>query len=242
MSEEASNKLLERWYIDTMVEDEEECRTVATMARNEILKSFDIGITPEQVLAIYCLTYDEIIKKLMSKREDEPDQFVINIANIVKIGYDNVEDDDESETSGNFNIFIEHVGATPKEAADEENGYTESIDACVQWMHANFEEQRKIIDSIAAAAIKSLAENVDIEISEPAVIFPIWCTTHQCLVKFVDAKRADVGTSDFFMNFCNALEIHCQLQEDKTVDIVYKPNISEKLNIKSNAIASSGDE
>lgn len=235
-----NDKKLELWYRDNVVEDETQCKNVAGMAQEKLLEKFDIGITPEQVMAIYCITYDQIIQKLREKREDSPDQFVINIANVVKIGYDNVEDDGESETLGNFNVFIEHVGGTPKSIS--EDGSTDSIDACNQWMHANTEEQKKIIETIAAAAIKALSNEVDIVIAEPVVIFPIWVTTHEALVKFVEVARADENSSDYFMNFCNALEIHCQLQEDGTTAIVYKPNISEKLGIKSNVIASSASE
>lgn len=240
MATEESNKLLEAWYRDTMVEDIEECRTVAEMAKTEVFKRFDIGVEIEQVLAIYCLTYNEIISKLIDKRKDEPDQFIINIADIIKIGYDNIDEDEDAETQGNFNVFLEHVGNRPKQPSAD--SYSDSIDACTQWMHSNVTEQRKIIEAIAAASIKSLHENVDIVIGEPVVIFPIWCTIHESLVKYVEVRRSEENQSDYFMNFCNALEIHCQLQEDGTVLITYKPNISEKLNIKSNIIASSADE
>lgn len=234
-----NNKKLERWYMDTVIEDVTECRTVADMAVKAALEKFDIAVTTEQMLAIYCLTYNETIKKLMEKREDEPEKFIINIANVVKIGYDNVEYDEDAETSGNFNVFIENVGiksTTSDDAPDD------SVDACNQWMHANVKEQRKIIESIAAATIKSLHEEVEIEIGEPVIIFPLWCTIHEELVEFAKVKRSENNQYDYFMNFCNALEIHAQLQEDGTVQIVYKPNISEKLNIKSNILASSGDE
>lgn len=234
------NKILDEWYHNTIIEDVDECNLIARMAMTEALEKFDIGLDEQHTLALYCTTYDEIIRELQKKREDNPDQFVINIADVVKIGYDNIEDDENSETSGNFNIFIEHVGNTPKmpDAGNAEH----SIDACNQWLHENINEQRKIIEAISAQAVKHLHEDLEIEISSASAIIPLWVITHRCLVSFINTKRSEENVSDAFINFCNALEIHCQLQEDGSTIITYKPNISEKLNIKSNAIASSGDE
>lgn len=234
------NKLLDAWYHDTVIEDVKDCNTVANMAVKETLEKFDIGLDEQHTLAIYCVTYDEIIRELMKKREDNPDRFVINIADVVKIGYDNIEEDEDSETQGNFNVFIEHVGNTPENP--DEGSSTNSVDTCNQWLHSNIKEQRKIIETISAQAVKRLHEDLEIEIASSSVIIPIWVTIHRCLVEYLNVKRSEKNESDCFINFCNAMEVHCQLREDGSTMIGYKPNISEKLNIKSNAIASSGDE
>jgi hypothetical protein len=233
-----TNELLEQWYDDNVVEDQAECMQIGGMAQDRILSHLNIDIAPKSCLAFYSIVFEEIIKALAAKRADE-DEFVINIANIVKIGYNNVKDDGNYEVVGNFNIVIQDVGKTPKFTEDS---MLTSLERCTEWMSMNVNEQPKLINTISTAAIKSLFDKVQLHLGQPECVFPIWSLIHLSLVDFVKVSRTEKNESDYFINFCNNFEIHAQLAENKDVIITYKPNIAEKLNIKSNLLATSTHE
>lgn len=238
MANNETNALLEAWFADNVVEDVEECLTIGGMAKEQCLQKLNVDISPKSALALYSITFKEIVKKLMSKREDEKG-FVINIANVVKVGYDDTEDDEEAETNGNFNIFIEEVGKAPIMTEDDS---LLTLERCVQWMSLNVKEQPKIIEGIATAAIKSLADEADVHLMKPEVLFPIWCIIHNQMVGFIKARRTETNSYDYMINFAGNFDAHCQMLESGEVVISYKPHIADKLNIKSNLIATAPSE
>lgn len=232
------NQLLENWINDNIVEDEESCNTIAEMANKDALAKLNVDISPDTCLALYGIVYDEIIKKLASKREDKT-EFIINIADVVKIGYDNTVADEDSETQGNFNITMEEVGKKPVFTEDPD---LYSAERGTQWMHKNVKEQRNIIEGIATASLKELQEQVDVVLAKPELVFPLWCIIHTSMTDYVKVARTEQNSSDFFINFVSRYTVHCQLLADNDVVITYQPSIGGKTDIKSNLIATSTTE
>lgn len=232
------NKKLDAWIAENVTEDTKEVMIIGNTASEEALSKLNIGLSAEMALSLYGIVYAEIIDKLRNLRSDNP-SFIIQIANIVAIGYDNTEEDEDTETQGNFNIVMQEIGKAPT-YIDSPDMY--SAERCTVWMDTNIENQRKIISDIATAAIKSLDEKANLVLGQPEVVFPLWSLVHQAMTNFMKIKRAEVNSSDYFINFLNCYEVHCQLLEDNECAITYKPSISGKTGIKSNMIASSAAE
>lgn len=228
-------KILE-WFEEVCIEDKLACLTVGGTARSSLFEIFNIGITRKALLLMYAKTYENIIKALVSKRADV-DSFVIEIADMLKVGYNNVSDKgDKFEVAGNFNIFIQDTGRTPAFTKVEE-----TVAGCTEWNSKNITNQIKVINEIASGTIADL-KDYNLIVGFPELIFPVFCVVHKTLIKFVDTKRTEEGVNDYFINFCGCFDIHAMKMEDKSIAIVFKPNISEKLNIKSNMIATAPTE
>lgn len=233
-----TNMLLEAWFADNVANDVEDNMTIGEMATAECLQKLNMGINPKTAIAFYAIVYEQIIEKLKQKRE-EKDEFAINIANVVTIGYDNASDDEESETTGNFNVFIQDGTKKPVFAEDPDL-YTQ--ERCTQWLAVNVTEQPKTIEAIAVAAVKALHETVEVELSAPECVFPAWAIIHLAMVSFLKTKRTEKSSYDEMIEFAGQFEAHCVLKEDGEVMMEYKPHVADKLNIKSNIIATASDE
>lgn len=239
---EKENELLKTWYENTVVEDQEDCNNIAGMATKECLKRWNIGIgsddEPETVLGFYSCVYDTIIDELRSKRGDK-NEFAINIADVVQIGYDDSNDDGEQEKQGNFCPYIYDIGH--KTDVDEDPDL-DSIERCVRWNSENIKAQKKTLSEIATNAVKNLHEQLDIHLGSPEAIFPVFTTIHEQLVLYMKIKQAESGESEVMINFAGNFDVYCRLIEGGDVVIEYSPKPSQKLGIKSDAGATAPSE
>lgn len=107
------NKKLDAWIAENVTEDTKEVMIIGNTASEEALSKLNIGLSAEMALSLYGIVYAEIIDKLRNLRSDNP-SFIIQIANIVAIGYDNTEEDEDTETQGNFNIVMQEIDLSVK--------------------------------------------------------------------------------------------------------------------------------
>ena len=229
------NELLQKWFEDTVVEDREECVQIAETAMNECLKRWNVFLGDAQTtLAFYSIIYDCILEKLKEKQGEGKEQFAINIGDIVEIGYDNSEDDEESEKAGNFSPYIFDG---EKKIQVDENPDLSTVERCTEWSSKNIEKQRKTLDQIATNALKALAEKVDVHLSSNVVVFPCFCTIHEQLVEYMRLKHAELNENEVSINFAGNFDIYARVVEGGDVAIEYSPKPSQKLSIKSDATA-----
>lgn len=237
---EIENGLLQTWFNANVVDDVEECKTIAEMAIRECLKRWNISFgTPETVLAFYSIVYNCIVEELRTKRGEKV-EFAIDIANLIQIGYDDNNDDGEQEKSGNFCPFIFEL--SQQQTSWNEDPDMSSIERCNQWVSENIKEQKKTINSIATAALKALVDVADIHLGSSVAIFPLFTTIHEQVVSFMKVKQADTGASEVMINFAGNFDIYCRVVEGGETVIEYSPKPSMKLGIKSDAGATAPNE
>lgn len=239
---EKENELLKTWYENTVVEDQEDCINIAGMANKECLRRWNIGLggedEPEVALGFYSVVFNSIVDMLRSKRADN-NEFAINIANVIEIGYDDSTDDGEQEKPGNFCPYIYDLGV--KTNIDEDPDH-DSIERCVRWNSENVKEQKKTLSEIASNAVKTLHESLDIHLGSTEAVFPLFTTIHEQLVEYMKTKQAESGTSTVMINFCGNFDIYCRLVEGGDVAIEYAPKPSDKIGIKSDSTATAPKE
>lgn len=252
MSKEGtSNELLEKYIEDIISEDYEENIQIAQLAKSELFRVWKIGFDEEElkeedpdagaklVLGFYSKVYECIMEKLREKRADKSD-YGIKIADIVLIGYDDSNDDGESEKVGNFCPYISDM--QHKKIDNDFDPEDTSIERCTRWMTENVKEQRKTITDIATNAMKKLSTDIAFHANSPTVIFPMFATIHEQLVEYMKLKRAEEDVSEYMINFCGCFDIYSRLTEDGDSVIEYSPNPSQKLDTKSDATASAENE
>lgn len=233
------NLKLEEWFNDNVVDDIEECQKVAESAIIECKKHWNIGFGDSMtVLGFYGIVFDSILEKLIEKRAKKA-TFEINIGNVVAVGYDDASDDGVSEKVGNFCPYIADVGKDVEYIDDPD---LSTVEKCTEWTSNVIKNQRDTINQIATTAVKKLHEEINVDLGSSSAVFPLFCTIHKQLVGFMKVALADLGKSEYMINFCNRFDIYIRTLEDGETVIEYSPKPIQKLAIKSDAIATAPSE
>ena len=143
------------WFDENVVENVEELLEVGKIT-NVILKDkLNLGITsPKSTIAYYAIIFNCICEAII-EQEDKWDDFCVNVADRIKVGYTTTSSEDD-EKSGNFMVFIQHVyNTSTDESLDEEE--EDTVVLCTQWNAANVKAQTEIIKNIAGTLVEFLA-------------------------------------------------------------------------------------
>lgn len=240
---ETTNKV-DEWYEENVVDDKEDNDEIGRLASERVLNVWNIGIggtddcrTP---LAFYGIVYGCIINALSSRRKEKK-SFAISLADIVTIGYDDAEFDENQEKLGSFcPVIID--GTKRLETSDDAN--PDSLDRTIEWKSKSLitKGNQKIISEIETEALKQLKEVGDIYLGSPDPVFAIFCTIHEQMVEYMKIKQAETGDDDCFITFAGCFDIHVSKGKDDEVIVQYKPAIWDKLSIKGDHLATAVHE
>lgn len=252
---EELNEKLEAWIRDNIPEDEEEKKKIMNWAKvcgKHIFETLDISLDePAGWIAIYTTVIEKIIEQLAAMRSKHS-QYAINIADVVEIGYDDGEIDDDEEKQGNFSPYIfdleaknsDNMFEISKEDIDsneETAGRTveelSPIEKCTCWNSNNIKYQANTLNKIATEVMKTLGQDIDIHLGNSVVVFPIFTICHQQLREYMKLLQYESGSSSEAMDICGIFTVYAHLVEEGEVAVEYKPDPSHKLATKSDATA-----
>ena len=142
---------------------------------------------------------------------------------------------------GSFCPYIYDIPESELEDAKLIDMEGTSVERCTEWVSNNLKQQPNLMNEIATAAVKNLADN-DIHIAYSVLVFPIFYTIHTEMVQYMKLKREESGDSEKMINFAGAFDVYARLQENGDTLIEYSPVPSDKIGIKSDAMASATKE
>jgi hypothetical protein len=247
VAEEAAAKLenetkeSERWlryYYDNIYEDEEDIQMISETAIATIRERFHI-VLPDHRLATsaFLRIFEGFIEKLKSLQK-EYDNFQINLANRLAIGFTNNENEDD-EKSGNFMLFIQHLReATKTETVNDPT--ISNIERAVQWNAENIVEQPELIRALTIEAVKYLRD-IDIQLANNEIIMPVFITYYECIINYLKIHRREADLFELQLNY-SWFFIGAREGEDGRDTIFIRPSINGKLSLKSDISASSKSE
>lgn len=238
---EQENKESERWvryYYDNIYEDEEDIQMISETANSILRDRFHISLNDHRLLtSAFLKIFEGFIEKLKTLQK-EYDNFQINLANRLAIGFTNNENDDD-EKSGNFMIFIQHLReATKVDNADDPT--VSNIERAVQWNAENIIEQPELIRSLTIEAVKYLRD-IDIQLANNEIIMPIFITYYESIINYLKIHRREADLFEMQLNY-SWFFIGAREGEDGRDTIFVRPSINGKLSLKSDITASSKDE
>ena len=229
------NQKLEAWYENTIVDDREENNTIAEVCIRECYEKFNIGLgDAPTVLAFYAHTLDAITDELKSLQEKKTEA-ELHIDDIVAIGYDNLEDE-EQEKQGNFSPYMFDLGGRLDFQRDPDSN---SVENCTRWMTMKLKDYPKLWDNVASNTITTLNDDCNIPIAQACIVLPIFALIQSQLCKYMDTKRKDSGENEIRITFAGVVDVYGRRNEEGGTDIEFKPMPSTKLGIKSDAKATS---
>lgn len=219
-------------------EDEDDITRVLGITMEELQK-FGVSFIDKKMLgAIFCKVYDSILQNL-EKFEKDYSSFEINFCNRFIIGYNTTEDEDD-EKCGNFMVYIRHRGCD--KSNDDENKVNDDTKTTAAskfsyWVMENLQQQVELITKITGDAIKEL-KDLGVTIQVPDVIIVIFTKVYEALVKYLTARRTELGEFEYEINFLGCFYIGAREGEESD-DIYIRPNIESKLRLKNDSVASS---
>ena len=189
---------MEKWlayYEENIHEDKEEIRDIAETASSVIRERFNIPLEGYQLTTVCFLKiFESFLKKLVSL-EDQYDNFEINLANRLLIGFTNNLDQD-NEKSGNFMVYMKHLHESIK-TEQQDDPTVSNIERIVQWNAENVIENPALIRTMTIDAVKALRD-VDIHLANNEIIMPIFIIFYESII------------IDVFKRFAHRLQFETQ--------------------------------
>jgi len=235
----------EIYFNDNVVDDLDDILQIASMAKTKIYSDFKINFDSlEGVMATYMKTFEAIMDFLKSTR-DKQESVQIIIADRLEIGYTStfdVEENNDLEKYGNFSPYMKHLENDRLTEINEEE--TLSVVRCNQWFNQNITSDLTTIDKISTAAVSKFRNDLDLKVAESCIVMPIFCTIHDCIVKYMMLKLSEQDPEEVFeehINVCGCYEIYARRMDDG-INISYKPQVFEKGNLKQDGIITAKNE
>ena len=239
--EKTQNEKLEMYIKENLIDDVDLNLLIGDVAGKLAFDKFNIKFTsPELVLGFYGVAFNTIMEVLLSKRSDNS-EYKINIADVIEIGYTNFGDDDESEKIGGFCPYIYNLDNKKKDYSEVDITAT-SVDRCVQWNSKNIREQIELIKEISTLAVKNLHDEIAVPVGNNEVIFPLFILIHEQMISTLTLTMIDQNEQEMDFNFISCYDVKVRKEEDGKYTFGYKPNVTMKGSVKSDAINSKNME
>ena len=229
----------EQWFDTNCVDNADELIEIGDIARELIHQNISLDIqNSKTVIAMYSIILSEFFKTIADK-EDEYDEYCLSIADRVKIGYTNTDNDDE-EKVGNFSPFMQHCDE-PCSDAPIDDGEVRTIELCVQWNAANVKDQSDVLKDCAARAKKALADLLNIKTDSHEFILPMFCIIHRAIVNYVKDPLKDENCNENQITVAGLYDIGAQ-KVDGEIHIWYQTGVPIRRWIKNDSIATGKHE
>ena len=232
---ENKKKPTEEWFEKNVHENEKELLEIGELANRMLHEKISLGLTnPITTIAAYGTIFD-VITKYIKEKENEWDDYCVNIADRIKVGYTTTDNEDD-EKPGNFMVFIQHVEhSSTDESLDEDEDDT--IVLCTQWNAANIKELANVVKEIASLAKKELADLLNLKTESTEFVIPMFCIIHACILNYIQLKKKEEEVSEYELNICGFYTVRVRETDDAENIIEYIPSVPLKLFIKDDANA-----
>lgn len=241
MAETMSTKWFENVFPATTDEEKKQRDLIISIgdrANADLFDKISLEITnPMTTIASYIKIFEAICDVVVEK-EDEWDDFCLNVVDRFNIGYTTTSSDDD-EKSGNFMVFMQYID-TPHDNTPEDENETDTIQLCVQWNAANIKTQSDILKDCMARGKKVLSDTLNIKTENIEYIMPMFCIIHDALITTVLDQIKD-SDDPFSLNVAGLYTVTAD-KIDGEPTIFFEPEVSLKLRFKNDAIATGRSE
>lgn len=237
---------VQRWFDDYVVNDKEDIKIICQNTATSIAEQFAININGG-FNVIYAATFYETflsILRFIREKQKTYNEFSINIADLVVVGYTN-NDDESNEKVGNFFPFVEYIGKYTKVINNNDHMAVDKTNSSViRWKELNIKQNIEFMKKIQMDAFESVSKNMKINLRTDEAIIPIFCTflyyvAEYMKYKFKEANHTEV--SEVKMNVLGLFDIFYSYDEEEGKEIVdIIPGIKMKLELKMDNVADRG--
>lgn len=233
-----------RWFKEHAVNDAREMKIICDLTARSAEEQFCLYITSgntEVYSVIFYATFTTILEFLRSK-EKTYNEFTMEICNSINIGYTN-NDSEDNEKVGNFMPILEYISINRNIVDD-----TSSIDAdktkqnYIRWKELNIKKNVEYYKEIQEKAYDVLKSQYKTNLRTSEAVIPLFCIfmdhiSNVLKMKFKEAEGTDV--SEVSMNVLGLFDVYYSYNEEDAQEIIeFQPNITMKLALKADDVAS----
>ena len=240
----------EPWVIfmkDSLCEDFDIIESIADTANRTLYEKYKIKIDSWALsTAIFLKTFESICVMLKSKEKDYS-SYAVNFMNRFIVSF-NSNINDEDEKTGNFMIYLRHVGGdTVKDTFVDPTDTP--LTRVSDWNKDNLiskiddgvaKKQPELTRKMSMLAVDYI-NKINIKLANNEVIFPMFINFYDSIITVCKLVRKDRDLPKLEVNL-GLLRVVVKEGPDGRDIIELKPDIAGKLNIKDDKLASSASE
>ena len=242
---------VELWWEENIKENETELVAAGSLAAKKLYDYFSFSIDdPKAIIAMYCVIFDNITQ-VIREQEKEYENFSLNIADKLLIGYTTTSDE-EDEKVGNFMIYMKNlISKTSAQLSsyNEEDAVEElpdddipTVELLTNWNATNIKEQADVIKEIASKSKEDISKILDYKTGTHEIVFPIFCTVHDCILCVLALEKQNKKRGDVELNVAGWFTVGIQSTDEDGDDVYFDPSPSLKLKFKDDSLASGDNE
>lgn len=233
-----------RWFKDHAVNNAREMKIICDLTSRSAEEQFCLYITSgntEVYSVVFYATFITILEFLRSKQKTY-NEFTMEICNSINVGYTN-NDSEDNEKVGNFMPILEYISIN-RNIVDEGG----AIDAdktkqnYIRWKELNIKKNVEYYKEIQEKAYEKLKSQYKTNLRTSEAVIPLFCIfmdhiSNVLKMKFKEAEGTDV--SEVSMNVLGLFDVYYSFNEEDAQEIIeFQPNITMKLALKADDVAS----
>ena len=232
-----------RWFNDYVVDNKDDIKIICDLTSRSVEEQFKIylksGNTEVYAVVFYAtfMTILDFIKQQQKVRNN----FTIEIANSINIGYTN-NDNEDNEKVGNFMPLMEYISINRNIINDSTMSEDVTATNCLKWKELNIKKTVEYYKEIQEKAYEKLRTEYKTSLRTSEAVIPIFCifmdnVTNVLKHKFKEAEGTDV--SEVSMNVLGLFDVYYSFDVESGKECIeFEPNIAMKLALKNDDIAS----
>lgn len=241
---EQKETFVTRWFKDYAVNNATEMKIICDLTSRSAEEQFAMylksGNTEVYAVTFYA-TFMTILEFIRGKQKTY-NNFTVEIYQSINVGYSN-SDDEDNEKVGNFMPIMEFIGIN-RTIVDESTSMNEDKTSqnFIRWKILNSKKNIEFYKDIQERAYERLKSEYKTNLRTSEAVFPLFCIFMDHITSVLKMKfnEADgTGVSEVSMNVLGLFDIFYSFNEEDNKEIVeFQPNISMKLALKSDDVAS----
>lgn len=231
-----------RWFKDYAVNNKEELKIICDLTSRSAEEQFKLYLksgNTEVYAVVFYATFMTILDFIRSQQKTR-NNFTVEIANSVNLGYTN-NDNDDNEKTGNFMPIMEYISVN-RNIVDSSSLTEDSTSAnFIKWKELNIKKTADYYKEIQEKAFDVLRTQYKTSLRTSESIIPLFCIfmdniTNVLKQKFNELEGTDV--SEVSMNVLGLFDVYLSYDVDRGEEIIeFQPNIKMKLALKQDDTA-----
>lgn len=233
-----------RWFKDYAVNNATELKIICDLTSRSAEEQFRMYLksgNTEVYAVVFYATFMSILE-FIRKKQKTYNNFTVEIYKSINIGYSN-SDDEDNEKVGNFMPIMEYIGINRNIVEEDQDlGVDTTAQNFIRWQVLNSKKNVEYYKEIQERAYEKLKSEYKTNLRTSEAVFPLFCIfmdhiTSVLKMKFKEAMGTDV--SEVSMNVLGLFDVYYSFNEEDNQEIIeFQPNISMKLALKADDIAS----
>lgn len=232
-----------RWFKDYAVNNREELKIICDLTSRSAEEQFKLYLktgNTEVYAVVFYVTFKTILDFIKSQQKTR-NNFTIEIANSINLGYTN-NDNDDNEKVGNFMPIMEYISVNRNIIDD--NSITEDSTTAnyLKWKELNIKKTADYYKDIQEKAFEKLRSEYKTSLRTSEAVIPLFCIFMDNITNVLKQKFNELegtGVSEVSMNVLGLFDVFYSYDEESNNEIIeFTPNIDMKLQLKQDDIAS----